>query len=268
MTMSFAGFCALWLIPGWGDIFKAPIPERTRLLLDPEVRARMLASARASSLSYTRLAEFSNYVIGDTFSPANAGLSGRRLDEVARERGTDPFTAIAEIAAADELRTVLWPQATSDTDDDWALRRKLWEEPDILLGGSDAGAHVDRSLGAPYPTRFLADTLRGRRLVTVERAVQLLTDAPARLFGLRDRGRLEPGAWADLAAIDPATVDAAPPRTTTDMPGGSGRLVSSAIGVPHVFVNGVETILDGSPTGATAGTVLRSGRDTATVATR
>jgi N-acyl-D-aspartate/D-glutamate deacylase len=268
MTMSFAGFCALWLIPGWGEIFKAPVPERTRLLLDPGVRTRMLASARASTLSYTRLAEFSNYVIGDTFSPANAGLSGRRVDEVARERGTDPFSAIVEIAAADELRTVLWPQATSDTDDDWALRRKLWEEPDILLGGSDAGAHVDRSLGAPYPTRFLADTLRGRRLVTVERAVQLLTDAPARLFGLRDRGRLEPGAWGDLAVIDPTTVDAAPPRTTADMPGGSGRLVSSAIGVPHVFVNGVETIADGSPTGATAGTVLRSGRDTATVATR
>ncbi|HZQ58748.1 MAG TPA: amidohydrolase family protein [Acidimicrobiales bacterium] len=267
MTMSFAGYCALWLIPGWGDIFKAPIPERTRLLLDPDVRGRMLASARASSLSYTRLAEFGNYVIGDTFAPANAGLTGRRVDDVARERGTDPFTAIAEIAAADELQTVLWPQPTSDTDADWALRRKLWEEPDILLGGSDAGAHVDRSCGAPYPTRFLADTLRGRRLVTVERAVQLLTDAPARLFGLRDRGRLVAGAWADVAVVDPTTVDAAPPRVATDMPGGSGRLVSSAVGVAHVFVNGVETMADGSATGTTAGALLRSGRGTYSVVT-
>jgi len=267
MTMSFAGYCALWLIPGWGDIFKVPIPELTRLLLDPDVRGRMLASARASSLSYTRLAEFGNYVIGDTFAPSNAGLTGRRVDDVARERGTDPFTAIAEIAAADELQTVLWPQPTSDTDADWALRRKLWEEPDILLGGSDAGAHVDRSCGAPYPTRFLADTLRGRRLVTVERAVQLLTDAPARLFGLRDRGRLVAGAWADVAVIDPMTVDAAPPRVATDMPGGSGRLVSSAVGVAHVFVNGVETIADGSATGATAGALLRSGRGTYSVVT-
>ncbi len=267
MTMSFAGYCALWLIPGWGEVFAAPVPERTRLLLDPEVRARMLASARASSLSYTRLAEFGNYVIGDTFSPSNAGLTGRRVDEVARERGTDPFTAIAEIAAADRLETVLWPQPTSDTDDDWALRRKLWEEPDILLGGSDAGAHVDRSCGAPYPTRFLADSLRGRRLVSVERAVQLLTDAPARLFGLRDRGRVEAGAWADLVVLDPTRVDAGPPRVVTDMPGDSFRLVASPVGVAHVLVNGVETIAGGEVTGATPGTLLRSGRDTESVVT-
>jgi N-acyl-D-aspartate/D-glutamate deacylase len=267
MTMSFAGFCALWLIPGWGDVFAAPVPDRTRLLLDPEVRARMLASARASSLSYTRFAEFGDYVIGDTFSPVNAGLTGRRVDDVARERGTDPFTAIVDIAAADGLETVLWPQPTSDTEDDWALRRTLWDEPDILLGGSDAGAHVDRSCGAPYPTRFLADALRGRRLVSVERAVQLMTDAPARLFGLRDRGRIEVGAWADLAIVDPATVDAGPPRVVTDMPGHSARLVSSPIGVAHVFVNGVETVAAGEVTGATPGTVLRSGRDTYSVVT-
>jgi N-acyl-D-aspartate/D-glutamate deacylase len=267
MTMSFAGFCALWLIPGWGEVFDAPVPERTRRLLDPDVRKRMLASARASKLSYTRLAEFGNYVIGDTFAPVNAGLTGRRVDDLARERGTDPFTCIAEIAAADDLRTVLWPQPTADTDADWALRRRLWDEPDILLGGSDAGAHIDRSCGAPYPTRFLADTLRGRRLLPVERAVQLLTDAPARLFGLRGRGRIEAGAWADIVVLDPATVDAGPPRVATDLPGGSGRLLSSPIGVAHVLVNGVEIVTDGATTGATPGTVLRSGRDTDTVAT-
>jgi N-acyl-D-aspartate/D-glutamate deacylase len=227
----------------------------------------MLASARASKLSYTRLAEFGNYVIGDTFAPVNEGVTGRRVDDLARERGTDPFTCIAEIAAADGLRTVLWPQSSADTDADWALRRRLWDEPDILLGGSDAGAHIDRSCGAPYPTRFLADTLRGRRLLPVERAVQLLTDAPARLFGLRDRGRIAAGAWADVVIVDPATVDAGPPRVATDLPGGSGRLLSSPIGVAHVLVNGVEIVTDGEVTGALPGTLLRSGRDTDTVAT-
>jgi len=268
MTMSLGGFCALWLIPGWGEVLKLPVPERIRHLLDPDARATMLAAARASTLSYTRLAEFGNYVIGDTFSPANEGLSGRRVDDIARERATDPFTCVAEIAAADDLRTVLWPQPTSDTDADWDLRRRVWDHPDVLLGGSDAGAHVDRSCGAPYPTRFLGDTLRGRRLLPVERAVQLISDAPARLFGLRGRGRLVPGFAADVVLVDPTTVDAGAPRLVTDLPDGSPRLLSDAVGVPHVFVNGVAIIDGGTPTGATPGVVMRSGRDTDTVSVR
>ena len=266
MTMGFGGFCALWRIPGWGEVLEVPVAERTRRLLDPEVRARLLRSARRSPLSYTRFAEFGPYVIGDTFAPQNDGLSGRRVAEVAAERGVDPFTCVAEIVAADELRTVLWPQPTTDRPADWELRRRLWEHEDILLGGSDAGAHVDRSCGAPYPTRFLADTLRGRRLVPLERAVQLLTDVPARLFGLRGRGRIAPGAAADLVLFDPETVDATAPRLVHDLPGGGVRLRSDGVGVVEVIVNGARLLADGVATGDTPGTLLRSGRHTTTPA--
>jgi len=267
-TMTLGDFCALWLIPGWGEVLKLPVPERIRHLLDPAARATMLDAAHTSKLSFTRLAEFGNYVIGDTFSPANDGLSGRRVDDIARERDTDPFACVAEIAAADDLRTVLWPKSTSDTAADWDLRRRVWEHPDVLLGGSDAGAHIDRMCGAPYTTQFVADTLRGRRLLPIERAVQLMSDTPAQLFGLRGRGRLVPGYAADLVLLDPTTVDAAPPSFVTDLPGGSGRLLAEAVGVPHVYVNGVAIIADGAPTGATPGVVMRSGRDTDTVTVR
>ena len=79
-----------------------------------------------------------------------------------------------------------------------------------MLGGSDAGAHLDRMCGAPYTTRFLGDMLRGRKLVSLERAVQLITEAPAELFGLRDRGRIAEGAHADLVVFDPETIGAEP----------------------------------------------------------
>jgi N-acyl-D-aspartate/D-glutamate deacylase len=151
------------------------------------------------------------------------------------------------------------------TDNDpgsWTLRADTWENPDVVLGGSDAGAHLDRMLGAAYPTRFLADCLRGRQLLSLEQAVHLMTDVPARVFGLRDRGRVEVGAHADLVVFDPATVGAAPVRTVFDLPGASKRLLADPIGVHRVFVNGTETLVDGEPTGAVAGTVLRSGRDT------
>ena len=76
------------------------------------------------------------------------------------------------------------------------------------------------------------------------------------------------GACADLVVFDPDVVGAAPARLVTDLPGDAVRLVAGSTGVHHVFVNGVETVRDGASTGATPGTVLRSGRDTYTVTAR
>jgi N-acyl-D-aspartate/D-glutamate deacylase len=144
----------------------------------------------------------------------------------------------------------------------------LWDDPDVMLGGSDAGAHLDRMMGSSYPTRFLADCLRGRRLVPLERAVEMMTDVPARLYGLRERGRIEPGYFADVFVFDPETVSSGPARRVWDLPGDSLRLTASSTGVRRVLVNGVVTVADGESTGALPGTVLRSGRDTETFAVR
>ncbi|CUU56093.1 N-acyl-D-aspartate/D-glutamate deacylase [Parafrankia irregularis] len=268
MNMSLRTFCALHLIPGWGDVLGLPIPERIAALRDPAVRARLLERARSPEAGVLRrLADFRRYVIGDTYAPANAGLTGRVVGDIAAERGLDPFAALFEIAAADDLRTVLWPMPTDNDPDSWALRRDTWAHPDVLLGGSDAGAHLDRMAGAPYPTRFLGDCLRGRRLVGLETAVAMMTGEPAALFGLRDRGRLAPGCHADITVFDPATVDAEPAALVDDLPGGAARLTAGSVGVAHVLVNGVEIVRDGTSTGATPGTLLRSGRDTRTVPT-
>ena len=105
-------------------------------------------------------------------------------------------------------------------------------------------------------------------MLPLERAVRLMTDVPARLFGLRDRGRVAPGWIADLAVLDPETVGA-PARSGGPTTSPAARTASSAApeGVVRVLVNGVETISDGAPTGARAGTVLRAGRDTTGTAT-
>jgi N-acyl-D-aspartate/D-glutamate deacylase len=122
--------------------------------------------------------------------------------------------------------------------------------------------------GGSYPTQFLADCLRGRRMMSMERAIHEMSAKPAQLFGLRDRGVVAPGAFADLVVFDPATVAAAPARLVNDLPGGSARVTSDPIGMHHVFVNGIEIFRDGKHTGETPGTVLRSGRDTVTVTAR
>ncbi|WP_030675185.1 amidohydrolase family protein [Streptomyces rimosus] len=269
MNMSLRTFCALNLIPGWGDILALPVPERINRLREPAVREEMLRRAASKEAGvFRRLTDFARYVIGDTYSTANAGLSGRVVGDIAAERGQEPFHCLVEICAADELRTVLWPMPTDNDPESWALRQRTWQHEDVLLGGSDAGAHLDRMCGAPYTTRFLGDCLRGRKLVDLETAVRMLTGDPARLFGLRDRGSIAVGHHADLVLFDPERIDAGPATLVHDLPGDSPRLDSRAAGIVSVRINGVETVRDGEVTGAVPGTVLRSGRDTGTVRTR
>ncbi|WP_030341751.1 N-acyl-D-amino-acid deacylase family protein [Streptomyces sp. NRRL S-1022] len=269
MNMSLGTFCALNLIPGWGPVLGLPVPERIARLRDPAVREELLRRARSKEAGvFRRLTDFGRYVIGDTYSAANRGLTGRVVRDIAAERGQDPFACLVEICAQDGLRTVLWPMPSDNDPASWALRAETWQHEDVLLGGSDAGAHLDRMCGAPYTTRFLGDCLRGRQLVGLEQAVRMLTDDPARLFGLRERGRVQEGWHADLVLFDPERIDAGPARLVHDLPGDSPRLDSRALGVRAVWVNGVAAIRDDVVTGAVPGRVLRSGRDTRTVGTR
>jgi N-acyl-D-aspartate/D-glutamate deacylase len=266
MNMSFGTYCALFMLPDWSEVMSLPVPERIARLQDPGVRAHLLERSRSSDAGvFTRLTEWDKYQIGDTYSEANEGLKGRLVGDLAKERGQEPFDALLDIVIADDLRTVLWPLPTDDDADSWKLRVEAWGRDDVLLGGSDAGAHLDRMCGAPYTTQFLGDCLRGRKLVSLERAVQMLTQEPAELFGLRDRGVLAEGAHADVVVLDPATVGAGDVSMVYDLPGATARLFAAAVGVRRVYVNGRAVAVDGELTGDLAGTVLRSGRDTSTV---
>ncbi|RRR78390.1 amidohydrolase family protein [Streptomyces sp. RP5T] len=269
MNMSLGTFCALNLIPGWGPVLALPVPERIEKLRDPDVQRELLRHSQAKEAGvFRRLTNFGRYVIGDTYSDTNRGLSGRVVEDIAAERGQEPFATLVEICAADSLRTVLWPMPTDNDPASWAMRAEAWQHEDVLLGGSDAGAHLDRMCGAPYTTRFIGDCLRGRKLTSLEQAVKMLTDDPARLFGLRERGRIEEGFHADLVLFDPERIAAGTATLVHDLPGDSPRLDSKAIGVRAVWVNGVEAIRDDVVSGAVPGRVLRSGRDTRTVSTR
>ena len=266
MNMSFRTHCALFLIPGWGDVMGLPLEQRIEKLSDPAVREQLdeLAHSEAAGV-FRRLSHWANYIIGDTFAPENKGLSWRDVGSIAEEQGKPPFDALLDLVIADELRTVLWPKASDGDDASWQARVEVWNNPGAMVGGSDAGAHLDRMCGSNYPTSFLGDCLRKRKLVPLERAIQLMTGAPAELFGLHDRGRIAEGLWADLFVFDPETVGSEPATLVHDLPGGSPRLIADANGVVRVLVNGVETVAEGKPTGRLPGTLLKSGRDTVTV---
>src|SRR5918994_4851176 len=252
MNMSFGTFCALWLMPGWREVMRLPPADKRACLADPEVRRALEAQSHSEAAGvFRRLAGWDRYVIGDTYSAANEGLTGRVVGDIAAERGQEAFDTLVEIVANDDFRTVLWPMPTDNDDESWRMRQRAWDDPRVMLGGSDAGAHLDRMCGSTYTTRLLADCLRGRRLATVERAVQMLTQAPAQLFGLTGRGTIAEGNHADLVVFDPETVGAGGARLVEDLPGGSARHVLDQAGVLGAHRLGQATVEHDKATGPT-----------------
>jgi N-acyl-D-aspartate/D-glutamate deacylase len=266
IRLSFLSGFVLDGLPGWRDTMHLPVPERLAALADPEVRRHLAQGASSKEAGMLRgLAQWDRLIIVETFAAENAGTTGRSVGEIAASRGGEPFGTLLDIVIADELRTGLTPPMVGDDAADWRLRAEVWRHPGAVIGGSDAGAHLDMMCGAIYTTSLLGHGVREHRVVTLEEAVRLLTDVPARLYGLTQRGRIVPGWHADLVLFDPATIDHGPERTRYDLPAGAPRLVADARGVTSVWVGGVEVCHDGAATGAMPGTVLRSGRDTQTV---
>ncbi len=252
-------------LPGWDAMFKMALPDRIAAFSDPAVRERLQRGADLAGPRRAELRTWGGHVIAETFDPSLADLAGRTVADVARSRGIPDFDALMDVAVADGLRTVFLPPVLGLDDESWNMRAAAWSDPRVLIGASDAGAHMDMLATFAYCTLLLSEGVRERGLLPLEEAVRLLTDWPARHFGLRDRGRLAEGAHADVVIFDPDQVGPGRVVTRDDLPGGAGRLYSPAEGIEHVVVNGRRVVEHGALTGDLPGTLLRSGRDTDTV---
>jgi len=265
IRLSFLTGAILDGLPGWRETLALPVPDRIGALADPAVRRRLDDGAHSEEAGILgALANWETLRFDEVFEPANAACEGRTVGEVAADRGQDPFDTMLDVVVADGLRTGLRPPIP-ESEADWELRAEVWQDPRTVVGGSDAGAHLDVMCGAVYSTALLGEGVRKRGLLSWEEAVHQLTDVPARLYGLRHRGRLAEGWWADVVVIDPERVGHGPERTRHDLPGGADRLYAEAEGIDHVLVNGTEIAEHGSFTGNLPGALLRSGRDTDTV---
>jgi N-acyl-D-aspartate/D-glutamate deacylase len=253
-------------LPGWRDVVALDADGRRAATTDPDTRAQLRSGAeKVAGRAIGVLADFTMMEVADAGSP----WVGRSLGSIAEERGTDVIDVLLDVVLPDDLTLfVVLPSLTptlGQSDEGWAARVDIWKDPRVMLGGSDAGAHLDLMCHANYPTRVLGEVVRRRGLLGIEEAVAMMTDRPARHYGLRGRGRIEPGWHADLVVFDPATVDSGPAYLVADMPGGGERLVADSTGIDHVLVAGTEVVTSGTTTGARPGRVLRSGADTESV---
>lgn len=171
-----------------------------------------------------------------SFYPPDPTLENRSLFEIADERDVHPVDLMLDMAL----------------DTDFALRLRspilnfdekevetLLNDPNVVIGAGDGGAHASQLCDACYPTYFLGYWVRQKRAIEIERAIWMLTGRVADIINVTDRGRLMMDLAADVVVLDPKTVGAGALKRVYDYPGGGDRLISEASGIDAVIVNGV-----------------------------
>jgi N-acyl-D-aspartate/D-glutamate deacylase len=247
-------------IPGWSETMALAPDEIVRRLNDPVERERLRELAEQGDKATLGLTRFENLRVLDTYTDDTRATEGRLLGDLARERGAEPFDVLCDLATAD-IRTGFNRAPIGDDPASWKLRLESWQDPRVIMGASDAGAHIDMLSTFDYPVALLA-MARERAAMPLPPLIRSLTDVPATLYGMRDMGRIEDGFRADVLLFDPDVI--APGRVSwqDDLPGGAGRLFSQPVGIEHVFVNGTEIASAGTLTGERPGRVLKAGIDT------
>jgi N-acyl-D-aspartate/D-glutamate deacylase len=230
---------------------------RMRLYTDPGFRAKFKAESVVGAKNAN--AGWPNRTV-ISYYPPDPSLEEQPLAAVAAARGVDPVDLVLDMSLETEL-TARFRLAFLNHDE--AEVEELITDANTIVTLSDAGAHASQLCDACYSTHLLSHWVRDKGAMSLESAVHSLTQRSADLMGITDRGLLARGRPADVVVFDPETVGASPLRRVQDFPGGAERLVSDAIGVEAVIVNGSVLRRGGDdqidPQGDLPGRVLRGG---------
>jgi N-acyl-D-aspartate/D-glutamate deacylase len=171
--------------------------------------------------------------------PEHRALVGRTIGALARERGQHPWDCFLDFGLDGELDATF---ECSLFNIDEGEVKKLLRHPHAAVALSDAGAHLSFLCDAGFGLHLFGHWARERGDLTLEEAVRAVTSRVADAYRIRGRGRLVPGAWADLLLFDPKTVGRGEKRRVNDLPTGASRLDTPAVGLHGVWVNGVRTV--------------------------
>lgn len=246
--------------PSYDEIAHLPLAERARAMADPE-RRRSILTEESTIAGVGRFASamankaFPLGEVPDYEPPAEASVAA-----IAGREGRDTEEVYYDLYCQGEgTQLVLFCFGGYANDDAEHIRTMLLH-PSTVLGLADGGAHCalicDASVYTSMLSHFVRDRTRGER-VPLELAVHKMSGAPAALYGLRDRGVIEPGRKADLNLIDLPRLALRMPRTVHDFPTGAPRLVQEADGYVATLVSGQVTLSEGADTGARPGALVR-----------
>jgi len=260
LELSFSPFSTC---PSYAAVADLPLEQRLSRLRDPAMRAKLLAEEptyrNPQMLAFMRSVG-NMYVLGD---PPNYTPPGdQRLDARAARLGVTPLELAYDLLVSGDGRTILFHPGANYTDASDANMASMLRHDHTVMALGDGGAHYGMICDASYTTHALTYWTRDRpgERWSLPWAVQQLTDVPARMIGLGDRGRLAPGYKADLNVIDLDNLRVAAPHPEHNLPGGGRRLEQKAEGYRATVVGGEITYRDGEFTGALPGRLVRGAR--------
>ncbi len=244
---SFAAF------PSWKRVFQDTSKDAQLAVYRDQVFRDQFREELKNPLAF---GNWERITLHEVRSPELKPLEGLSVAEIARAQGQDGVDAFLDTAVADDLACE-YTMASFNTRVD--RMAELLNDPSILIGLGDGGAHVDMLCDSGYPTYLLGTWVRERKVLSLEEAVRRLTSDPAKLFGISDRGWLRAGLAADVAVFDPDTVGSSNRgERRHDLPGGGKRMVMPSRGVAYTLVNGEVVYDHGEIVADNAGRVLRS----------
>ena len=246
-------------VPSWHEMLNLPVEERRARLRDPAARDAMRTAvenantdpARGTTLKPPSWSEiFVDHVVHDR----NKRFLGRSIKAIAQDDGKAPGDVFLDLALDEDFKAVLR----------WRMEGPEWRNavktalpnPHIIAGVSDGGAHLAKDDGADWSSHFLRRwVLSDDPVWTLEEGIRQITQVPASLMGLHDRGTLKVGGWADIMIFDPETVGPSHKEFVNDLPGNVGRWRAWGKGIRATIVNGEPIVMDGQLTGRLPGHV-------------
>jgi N-acyl-D-aspartate/D-glutamate deacylase len=237
--------------PEWGALRDLTLDERLAVLADDTRRAELVAAAEANTppLDWDGVYVLTDEQVDYSADPATS------LATAAAAHGETIAQAFVRISLQSDGRALFnFPFLNQRMD----AVEELLDHPRMAIGLGDSGAHVGLIMDASLPTWFLLHWVRDRKKYAIEDAIRRMTSDTAQLFGVRERGVLQPGAFADVNVFDLDALALHLPEFVHDFPAGAGRYVQRSDGFRTTIVNGAVFVRDGEPTGVHAGRTLRS----------
>jgi len=238
--------------PAWREATVGSVEEKLAKLADPARRA-----ALKSQMPMLVTVGIPQLVVTGPASPETEQYRDMMVGAIAEKLGKHPVDAMLDIAVHDKLKTEFFAAGTNT----WpGYMKEIVDNPYVLFGVSDGGAHTKFLTAGRYPTETIIKAVREHGMMSLEEAHWRLSALPAMVAGFENRGILRRGAPADVIVYDYENLAVLPAQIVHDLPGGEWRRIQRAQGYRYVVVNGEITIENDRETNTYSGSLLRFGR--------
>jgi N-acyl-D-aspartate/D-glutamate deacylase len=255
VLLSFETMMPFDRVPAWKEIRKLPLAEQEAALRNPETRRKLVEAAHERGQAERGVgAEVRSANFKWMFPLLRPTPPHRSIAEIAEAEHKDPVDVIIDLALAKNLKQ-FFMQTLVNEDQDRVL--EMMKHPRSVVTFSDSGAHVSQIMDSSLQTHVLSHWVREKQALTLEQAIRMMSFVPAYHWGLKGRGLLREGNFADVMVFDPEKITPQLPELAHDLPAGAKRLKQKSEGLLATVVNGEVLLRNNEHTGALPGKLLR-----------